>query len=425
MNEEKKKRAASRGYWIFRTKGADGKPHPRWRFRYRGADGKAKYGTGYPDKGETERLARRMAIEADEIRRGIRKAPDAADRESQQPVGEHLEAYLAWGKTQGGRGGRPWAALHSQNTERWLRWWIETLKIETTRDVTLPAVEKALQADAARGAAGKTLSNKAGVLTAFLHWAIERKLLSSYPLDGLRDFDTSVRPENVKRPFTLEEVGKLLAVALHPRPLIYKLALMTGFRASEIASLRTGDLDSEHATIRLRADYAKDRREAVAPLPRELADALTRHVRGLSPEAAIFPDFKPKEAAWEIRRDMDAAGIPRRTFGGKGCFHSLRVSMVNYAIETADAKTAQTLARHKTIDLTMNVYGRANAERVRAATEALGKAIEGAEAARDSRRGVERGARALAAGAENRAQVAEPERVVPLTGDGWGARIRT
>src|SRR5206468_2762129 len=100
------------GFWIFRTKRKDGTYHPRLRFRYIGADGKPKKGTGFTDRGETKRLAQQLALEADEIRRGIRKPPQAADTESLKPIGEHVEAYLSWGATQGGRGGRPWSETH-------------------------------------------------------------------------------------------------------------------------------------------------------------------------------------------------------------------------------------------------------------------------------------------------------------------------
>ena len=58
----------------------------------------------------------------------------------------------------------------------------------------------------------------------------------------------------------------------------------------------------------------------------------------------------------------------------------------NHAIETADAKTAQTLARHKTLELTMNVYGRVNTERVRSAVEKLGEEISIVESKRISQR---------------------------------------
>ena len=119
---------ANVGFWLFRTKRANGTFHPRWRIRYLGPDGKPRKATGFSDKGETKRLAQQLALEADEIRRGIRKPPHLADTGSLRPIAEHVEAYLSWGKTQGGRGGRPWARKWQVEHTRNLAWWIDSLK---------------------------------------------------------------------------------------------------------------------------------------------------------------------------------------------------------------------------------------------------------------------------------------------------------
>lgn len=159
-------------------------------------------------------------------------------------------------------------------------------------------------------------------LRGFVTWCVERKALASDPLRGLRDFDTTVTPENYRRALTLEEVAKLLAVTPEPRRMLYRLALVTGFRSGEIRSLRVGDLDSLKRTVTLRSANAKDRRDAVATLPADMAEALAGLVAGRSPEAVIFPDLYPAHAARRLEQDLNAAGIPRRTFGGKVDFHS-------------------------------------------------------------------------------------------------------
>ncbi len=399
-------------FWLFRTKRADGTYHPRWRFRYLGPVGKAATASGFTDKGETKRLAQQLALEADEVRRGVRKAPQTADTESLKPIAEHVEAYLAWGNTQGGRGGRPWAERYRVLQEARLAWWVETLGLKTLRDITLPDVEKALQDKAAEGGVtGKTLSNVVMTLYGFAHWCVKRKYLSCDPLDGLRKFDCSVSPKNFRRAFTLEEVGNLLAVAPESRKLVYRVALVTGFRASEIKSLRVGDLDVENRTVLLKAEHAKNRQEAPCALPADLADGLGRHAEGRALEQELFPEFNPNHAVRLLDLDLGQAGIAKRTFGGKADFHSLRTTHVNLGIELGfDVKTAQALARHASPHLTMNVYGRANAERLRAAVEKLGEAIAGAESARNSRKEVKCGRLPLAVGAENLSQPHEFER---------------
>lgn len=387
---------------MFRTKRKDGTYHPRWRFRYLGPEGKPTAATGFTDKGETRRLAQQLALEADEIRRGLRKPSQPADTESLKPIADQIEAYLAWGRFQGGRGGRPWAKAYAGKQESALAWWVEVLKVGTLRDITLPGVESALQVKGKDGVTGKTLSNLAGTLHAFVTWCFERNYLGGNPLEGLREFDKSVSPKNFRRAFTLEEVGSLLAATPEPRNLIYRLALVSGFRASEIKSLRVGNLDVEARTILLRAEDAKDRREAACALPADLAEALGRHVEGSEADRELFPDWDHNHAADQITADMKGAGIEKRTFHGKADFHSLRTTHVNLGIELGfDVKTAQALARHKSPHLTMNVYGRASAERLRAAVDRLGEAVSGAESARNSQKAVKRDALPLAAGAES------------------------
>lgn len=161
-------------------------------------------------------------------------------------------------------------------------------------------MEKALQKKAAKdGVTGKTLSNIAGSLHGFVAWCLKRKYLAD-PLDGLREFDTSVTPENFRRAFTQEEIGRLLTATPEPRRFLYRVALVTGFRASEIKALRVGDLDRTKKTIRLCAERAKDRREAVCALPDDLVLALVRHVGKHPDEATIFPFFNPNDAANRI-----------------------------------------------------------------------------------------------------------------------------
>jgi hypothetical protein len=77
--------------------------------------------------------------------------------------------------------------------------------------------------------------------------------------------------------------------------------------------------------------------------------------------------------------DRDKAGIPKRAFGGRVDFHALRVWYVTGVLEVgAGLKEAQTLARHATPGLTLNVYGRARDARLAALAERLGETVQAA-----------------------------------------------
>ena len=86
--------------------------------------------------------------------------------------------------------------------------------------------------------------------------------------------------------------------------------------------------------------------------------------------------YVPTHPSRTLRTDLQAAGIPIRTEEGKIDFHALRVAFVSFVVETgADLKTAQSLARHTTPELTMNVYTKVRGTRLSEVAEAVGRII--------------------------------------------------
>ena len=80
----------------------------------------------------------------------------------------------------------------------------------------------------------------------------------------------------------------------------------------------------------------------------------------------------------------------------------MRVSHIQMGIELGfDVKTAQALARHKTPDMTMNVYAKVNPDRLRKAVDTLGRAVSEAEAAQNGQNAVKTEEFRMAVGAEN------------------------
>jgi len=342
-------------YWLYQLKNKKtGKPipHSKWKFRYLGVNGKYKHGTGFKDKQETARLALQLAMEADEIRRGIRKEPEIADTESLRAIMEHVEAYLKWGRTQGGRGGRPWSKTHLRKLEPKLLWWVKKLKLKTLRDIKLPPVEKVLQERASegcsgKGCSGKTLTHDATVLKAFVNWCIKpgHEFLSNDPLEGLTKFNS--KPQTRRRAMTPEEIGKLLSAVGLDRRLVYETVICTGFRAGEIRSLRVGHLDKKRAMLNLDADFAKDRIDAPYPIPRSLADALAKACEGRADDERLLTGLNRNQDR-NFNKDIKKAGIEKQNFHGILVFHALRNTSIDLGIDLGfDVKTAQTLARHK------------------------------------------------------------------------------
>jgi len=77
-----------------------------------------------------------------------------------------------------------------------------------------------------------------------------------------------------------------------------------------------------------------------------------------------------------LERGLQLADIPKYTKAGKVDFHALRVTYINLVIESGvNLKEAQTLARHATPDMTMNVYGRTKEERLSFAVEQIAERV--------------------------------------------------
>lgn len=73
----------------------------------------------------------------------------------------------------------------------------------------------------------------------------------------------------------------------------------------------------------------------------------------------------PSSLSRDLDKDLKAANIPKIAPGGKLDFHTCRLAYINFVLERgASVKEAQTLARHATADLTMNVYGCVREERL-------------------------------------------------------------
>jgi site-specific recombinase XerC len=222
----------------------------------------------------------------------------------------------------------------------------------------------------------------------------ERGYFVSDPLKNLRGFDTT--PQTQRRAITADEVHRLLDVCPTYRRVLWETALLSGLRANELRHLSVDHLDVERGGLRLDASWTKNRRDDFLPLPHSFVHRL--HTFAATGEAirkyqqAYFGEeipsrvpaspllYVPRDPARELDKDLKAATIPKYTREGKVDLHALRLAYINFVIESgASAKEAQTLARHATPAMTMNVYGRTRNERLVQTVERVGEMISAEE----------------------------------------------
>jgi integrase/recombinase XerD len=237
------------------------------------------------------------------------------------------------------------------------------------------------------GRAGKTLANYAEALAAFCDWCVERGYLAADPLKNFKGFDTT--PKEKRRAMTIDEIHRLLAVCPAHRQLLWETALLSGLRANELRHLSRDHLDVEQGGLHLDAGWTKNRKAEFLPMPHTLLerlrtgidDAIARYTQVYKkgrplriPEHPLL--YVPRDPARELDKDLRKAGIPKYTKAGKLDFHALRVTYINLVLDSGvNPKEAQTLARHATLDMTMNVYGRATEERLSLAVERIAERV--------------------------------------------------
>jgi integrase len=351
---------------------------------FRDETGRKRYFMGSHSRRETQRIARRLEDDARQVRLGYRAPRPRYLEHRDRPFRAVVTEYTDWGRTQGGRKGRPWSPLHAGRKERHLSTWAQTLGLKVLGDLEgiLPRVEKAIRGFRQEGRAGKTIVNRVGALGSFCRWCVVRQYLAADPLADLADIDTTPRAQY--RALTVDETGRLLAALpgwLRPT---YVLALLTGLRAQELRSLTRAHLDTTRNGLRLEAAWTKNRQPGFQPLPARFVGQLAafadtgraagryRHFArtgALPQDPLVFVNAHP---ARELDRYLKAAGIPKATPEGKLAFHALRTSFVTFTYEAgATHREAQELARHATPGLTANTYARTRNERLAGITDRI------------------------------------------------------
>ena len=290
-----------------------------------------------------------------------------------KPLHQHIEEWhedLLRGNTQKHADQRKGRVERIVDAAGW-QWWADINAIELER--VLDQWEDDLKT--------RTLNFYRAAAKQFCKWMYEHRRASENPLRTVKR--RTVTDEEKRRPLTAVECQKLISAA-HSGPivcgvegperaLLYRLALETGLRYGELQTLKTGNLnlDADPPTVTVEAAYAKSDREDVLPLREDTAAVLKAHTRDKLPAAPVFP-LTADKGAYMVRADLEAAGIPYRDDSGrKADFHALRHTfLTNLANSGVHPKTAQMLARHSNISLTMDRYTHSVLEKQ---SEAVGK----------------------------------------------------
>lgn len=375
----------------------DGNPimQAKWRVVLHDHKGKRKMFTLSKNKAQAQKQADTLEHNIREIKNGLRPPPEANGPAYERPIDDVLEEYMAWGKIQGGRRGLPWDDEHAAKKIRNLQFWRDALGLAELGDVDdiLRKVEGECKGMFAAGRSGKTVTNRVQDLRAMLLWCFRRGYINGNPLRELGKFN--IEPTFTRRAMTLDEYRRLLLHCAPHRRLLYEVAVCSGLRENELRRLQPKDLDRDNNALRIShlVDKARMTRIQYIPAPlmerlvafaeMEMAETLYRTTyqgKGKRIGRKAPPDnpllYVPCNTATMLKKDLEAAGIPFETDRGRLDFHALRTAYINFLLDVGAApKELQDLARHQTLEMTMNTYGRAHNGRKRGLVEALGEML--------------------------------------------------
>ncbi len=240
--------------------------------------------------------------------------------------------------------------------------------------------------ETARSISSMTKKHHLRAVKQFTKWLKTDGRASNNPLDNLTIKGAVV--ENQRRALSQAEIvylldyttnaGVLQGMTGAERALIYRLAIETGLRANEIASLKRTSFDFEGLSVRVEATDTKNKKPALLPVKTGTMARIKEQLAGKMPTAAAFglnpkhgakliqADIKNARTGWidsvkdnpaEHRQRVESDFLAIKTDKGKIDFHSLRHCFGSIlAASGVHPKTAQALMRHSKIELTMSIY---------------------------------------------------------------------
>lgn len=392
-----------------------------WYVRYRDADGRMRReSTGCRDRQAAQKVLADILADVEKVKTGI-LTPNEKEiaAHGQRPLREHLEEYLAHLARKLVRG-RKVSPRYCQNVRGRLARLFDECRFFRLRDIAPDKVECWLEATEAKGLSPATRNEYLISLSAFCNWAVKNRRLAANPVGGIGKADRNADRRHARRALTVEEVAGLLDAARR-RPiaevgraptnlpqdqrrgrsswsyepltarnldrcyqaglerlaeqagrrkrlerigrehaLFYLLAVATGLRRKELASLTVGQVHLSAVPtpyLSLNAADTKNARAANVPLRPDVVSQLRTYLAGReqSLEAKLF-ERPPTIRVFDA--DIRAAGIAKRDPRGRVVdIHALRYTFgTHLSAAGVHPRTAMAAMRHSRIELTMNYY---------------------------------------------------------------------
>jgi integrase/recombinase XerD len=357
----------------------------KWWGRYRDSDGKEKRVPLAIDK------VAALAMLNEIVRRTEREAAglvDPYDAHRKRPIQEHLKAFESYLSNKGT------TENYLKTTLQRARAVVAACKCERLDQLSAGRVQAYLAGLRKEGMSIGSNNHYLRAIKMFTRWLVRDRRSHDDPLQHLSKINVELDRRRVRRPLSGEEFAlllestqnrpkKLMGLSGPDRVVLYLLGAYTGYRRNEIGSVtrHSFDFESDPPTLTVAAKHSKHRKVDVIPLrkdfaeririwidarPRRKADKPLFPITGGRTAETIRKDLAAAREQWlkqatddsDRRRREASSFLAYQDEAGRVVdFHSLRMTFITNLTRSGVApKTAQLLARHSDINLTMNTY---------------------------------------------------------------------
>ena len=397
-----------------------------WYARYKDINGRERrVSTGCRDEQAAAKKLADITAEQEKLRIGFITPQELDTAEhGKRPIADHIDQYIEHLKSKRVRGCKV-SGHYQRNVRGRLLRIVKDRSLTRLSDVTPETINRWMDDAEDAGSGGMAAATRNEYLTsmiAFCNWLVREGRLIANPLARMQKADCSADRRHLRRALTVEEVSRLLDAAArrpvaelgrrpvplketekkgrkswtyepltdanldachargmeklaeHPsrlaahqrlgreRSLFYLLAVSTGLRRKELASLTIGQVHLDAVPVphlQLHAHQAKSGSEANLPLRPEAAEQLRAHLGERAADASLdSPLFDNPPTIRVFDADCQAAGIPKTDHRGRVVdIHALRTTFgTHLAVAGVHPRVAQQAMRHSRLELTTQFY---------------------------------------------------------------------
>lgn len=371
----------------------------KWWGRYRDENGLEKRVPLAADKTAAQTMLHDLVVK---VERRVAGIEDPFEKHRKRPLNEHLTDFKASlhddGNTQ----------AYAVQTAQRVRDIVASCKFERIDQISASRAQEALAKLRANGMSVASSNHYLRAIKMFSRWLVRDRRANDDRLAHLSKMNADVDRRRVRRPLSIEEFGRMLQAAERgpsiqgvdgrDRAVAYIVGAYTGYRRNEIGSVteQSFDFNSDPPTLTVEAGYSKRRRTDVIPLRADFANRIQTwiaskplrqrnqslfHITNKRTAEMIRKDMTAARTTWlsEAATDQEREAREKSSFllhvdqnGFVVDFHALRKTFITNLTQSGAApKTAQLLARHSDINLTMNTYTMLGVHDQASAVEAL------------------------------------------------------